>query len=204
MGNSLLDGLSLRRDQQRTATGITMPHFKPNMFASGSSVFDNQSSAVWRELLGREANGTTGWFNKYGHTIGANSAATIDAGGTQLMETLPNFSFAHEVTLKNNPYATAESCDRVRHERKRTLKAYLKNRNYGWQQPEPDRGPDMSHTAWPGGRRSQSTMPLLRKAKQRTIGADKERRQRLEATKQRLAESIQTIDSELARVASSC
>jgi len=201
-----------------------MPHFKPNMFASGSSVFDNQSSAVWRELLGREANGTTGWFNKYGHTIGANSAATIDRSGpngtgsiganspTQLMETLPNFSFAHEVTLKDNPYATAESCDRVKHERKRTLKAYLKNRNstlgsgnriYGWQQPEPDRGPDMSHTAWPGGRRSQSTMPLLRKAKQRTIGADKDRRQRLEATKQRLAESIQTIDSELARVASS-
>ena len=49
-------------------------------------------------------------------------------------------------------------------QRKRTLKAYLKNRNstlgsgnriYGWQQPEPDRG----SPAWPGGRRSQSTMP---------------------------------------------
>ena len=89
-----------------------MPHFKPNMFASGSSVFDNQSSAVWRELLGRkateqiaqtltaptsgEANGTTGWFQKYGHTIGANSPM-LQSPPTQVRH--PLLATAHMVTV---------------------------------------------------------------------------------------------------------
>lgn len=192
------------------------PYFAPNMFCSGSAVFDNQSSGVWRELLAREANGTTGWYEKYGHTLGPNSPM-LQNKPSQLMETLPNFSFAPEVTLKDCPYATAESCEHVSQERKRTLNSYIKNRNstvgggnriYGWRDEKPVH--TRSRSALPGIQSYSplnhctmkvGTGPTLKKS-QRTVQSQAQRRHRLETTKRRLAESIQNIDSELVRVAS--